>query len=211
MPRHYQYGGVPRRYDAQWPGWPIQAAPKGADTLSNYTAIGVDEKDYAEAVKSGVDSLDAFKRRCAGYGFTAEKYGSSWDDKCIGYESQNQLGPLFKKGPLSVQAINVPAAKGTTAKLTAQTAIVIAGAVLFALFVLPPLLDRPRKNPLRDRPFEGMIPKGVLKKRKKKSFLRTKAGQQAQARGRAATVTRWRNEGRTNAWIDQRMKKLGWK
>jgi hypothetical protein len=63
-----------------------------------YISTGNVEAQVSEAFKSGIDTKEAFKSRCKDYGFTKEKFGTSWDDKCIEHESTNKLGPVFGLG-----------------------------------------------------------------------------------------------------------------
>jgi hypothetical protein len=64
----------------------------------SYLGVGDLESVYKDAFAKGSDSKEKFQARCAGYGFTAAKHGSSWDDMCIGHESQNKLGPFSSAG-----------------------------------------------------------------------------------------------------------------
>lgn len=58
-----------------------------------YLGMG-NEAAYRAAFKTGKDSPAKFRARCAKYGFTKAAHGTSWDDKCIGHEVANRLGPF---------------------------------------------------------------------------------------------------------------------
>lgn len=66
-----------------------------------------------------------------------------------------------------------------------------------------------RKNPIKPGGLSKIVPKSVLRKKAKKARLRTAAGKRRQDAGRQAAITRWRNEGRSEAWIRARMRE--WK
>jgi hypothetical protein len=53
---------------------------------------------YKEALRQGKVTPAQFQRNCASYGITKEKYGTSWDDKCIGHEYTQKIGPVFGLG-----------------------------------------------------------------------------------------------------------------
>lgn len=54
------------------------------------------ESAYAEEASTTMGRM-AFRARCGSYGITKAKYGTAWDDKCMGHEYKNRLGP-FRPG-----------------------------------------------------------------------------------------------------------------
>lgn len=66
------------------------------------------EAVYEAAFEAGTDTPVAFRARCASYGYTPIKHGTGWDDKCIGHEQKNKLGPFAEPKPEAATAPAVP-------------------------------------------------------------------------------------------------------